>query len=440
MRTPFTTTIYTRLLKPYLSPRVLAIGLMAYANAIPALLTASTLSIWLKEFGLSYSSIGLFSLVHLPYNFKFLWAPVLDHVSLPFLTEHLGQRRGWLFFCQFITIVAILIMGLLQPSDHLVSFIVLAVLASFAASSQHVILLAYQVQTMPSREWGVAEGMSVFGFRMGLLTSGAGALYLASFFTWNTVYLLMAGLMFVALLMILIIPEPCTESAPSLSSEHSLTSRLVHWFRNVAWRSYQDFIQRQGWVWVLIFMMLYRLPDHVLGPMPTLFYLDLGFSKVTIATASKVFGLATTVIGGFCGGLLLREWSFHKTLLVAGILHGLSMLCFLVLLNAGCHLPTLYITVGLEHLTSGLGLTALFAYQFSQSNTKYAATQLALMTAAAALGHRLGGVCSGYLVEGLQWSGFFSVVTLSAIPGLLLIRFLPGQDPKVGVASVPQTN
>lgn len=350
----------------------------------------------------------------------------------------MGQRRGWLFILQLITISAVFAMGLLEPQSSILTMISLSVLISLAAASQHVILLAYQVQTLQSREWGVGEGISVFGFRMGLLTSGAGALYLASFLSWNEVYLLMAGIMGLALLAILFIPEPQHRPQFARQENLSILGNVKSWFKTVGLRSYTDFMKHQGWHLVILFMMIYRLPDHILGPMPSLFFLDLGFTKAQIATVSKLFGLIMTVLGGLIGGLLLREWSFHKTLLIAGIFHGLSMMCFLILLSAGNHLPTLYTTIALEHFSSGMGLTAFFSYQFSQCNPKFAATQLAMMTAAAAVGHRLGGVCSGFVVDALQWSGFFWVVTLSAIPGIMMIRFLPGQRSHEPIGSIPQ--
>lgn len=421
-------------IRPYTDHRVLAIGMIAYANAIPALLTASTLAIWLKEYGLSYSAIGLFSLVHLPYNFKFLWAPILDQARLPILGNIMGQRRSWLFLLQLICILCLLWMAQLNPGENLMGFITLSVLTSVAAASQHVLLLAYQVQTLESREWGVGEGMSVFGFRMGLLSSGAGALYLATILPWSWVYTVLAGVMALALLVVLLIPEPQVLHEGEYSKEDCLKDRIAAWFRNIFLKAYKDFTQRNGWVWLLVFMMLYRLPDHLLGPLPSLFLLDIGYSKAEIATVSKVFGLITTILGGLVGGLLLREWSFHKTLLFAGIFHGFSMLGFLFLNQTGYDMPTLYSIMALEHFSSGLGLTAFFSYQMSQCNPKFAATQLAIMTAAAALGHRLGGLAGGVLVDWLSWGGFFIIVCLSTIPGILmasgLTRTIPAKDDK----------
>ncbi len=420
-------TQLTGLIRPYTDHRVLAIGMIAYANAIPALLTASTLAIWLKEYGLSYSAIGLFSLVHLPCNFKFLWAPILDQARLPILGKRMGQRRSWLFLLQLMSILCLLWMALLNPSENLMGFITLSVLTSIAAASQHVILLAYQVQTLESREWGVGEGMSVFGFRMGLLSSGAGALYLASILPWSWVYTILAGVMALALLVVLLIPEPETIHEIEYTKAIHLKDRINSWFHNVFLQAYKDFTRRHGWLWILAFMVLYRLPDHLLGPLPSLFLLDVGYSKAEIATVSKVFGLVTTILGGLTGGLLLREWSFHKTLLFAGVFHGASMIGFILLNQTGYHMPTLYSVMALEHFSSGLGLTAFFSYQMSQCNTKFAATQLALMTAAAALGHRIGGLAGGYLVDWLNWGGFFVIVSVSTIPGILMVLGLPGR-------------
>jgi len=411
-------------IRPYGDPRILAIGMIAYGNGIPLLLTSSTLAVWLKDYGLSYSAIGLFSLVQLPYNFKFLWAPVLDQVQIPYLGRYMGQRRSWLFILQLITIVCLGILSRLSPTEDLTLFVSVCLLTSVAAASQHVLLLAYQVQTIEQRDWGVGESLSVFGFRMAILTSGAGALYMASWMPWQDVYLILAAVMVVCLVVVLIIPEPHIDNLLVYKKGDTFSQKVYLWFKNVAWKSYADFMKREGWVSVLVFMLIFRAPDYLLGAMPTLFFLDLGFSKVQVAEVSKFYGLIMTILGGFVGGVMIREWRFKKTLLIAGYFHGFSMLFYLWQNAVGYHIPTLYATISLENFSGGMGLTAFFSYQLTQCKPQFAATQLALMTATVAISQRIGGVFSGILVDNLGWNEFFSIVALSAIPGVLWIHRL----------------
>jgi MFS transporter, PAT family, beta-lactamase induction signal transducer AmpG len=172
-------------LRQYLDPRVLAIGCIAYANGLPLLLTSKTLGVWLETYGLNYTSIGLFGLLHIPYTCKFLWAPILDHVPLPFLKGLLGQRRSWLFLTQLTAILGLFVMILLDPVENLISFFACGFVVSISAASQHILLLTFQMESLHSRDWGIGEGMGVFAYRMAILTGGAGALFLATTFSWK---------------------------------------------------------------------------------------------------------------------------------------------------------------------------------------------------------------------------------------------------------------
>lgn len=408
-------------LRQYFDLRVLAIGCIAYANGLPLLLTSKTLGIWLETYGLNYTSIGLFGLLHLPYTCKFLWAPILDHVPLPFLKRFLGQRRSWLFLTQFTAILGLFAMILLDPVQNLIPFVACGLVVSISAASQHILLLAFQMESLDSRDWGIGEGMSVFAYRMAILTGGAGALFLATTFSWKEVYLIITLLMFIGLFAVLIMNEP-----DPYESEHSYSfNRPWEWLHYALIRPFKDFMTQQGWWAILVFMLIYRLPENLLGMMQTLFLIDIGFSYIEIGSVAKVFGLGTTILGGIIGGYSIRIYGFKKSLFWGGIGHGASLILFLCQNQLGPDLSFLYFTIGAEHFFSGLSLTAFFSYQLTCCNLRFAATQLALLTSFASLTKTIASPVAGYVIDSFGWSPYLILIILSSLPGIWWISKIP---------------
>jgi PAT family beta-lactamase induction signal transducer AmpG len=412
-------------IRPYSDRQVLAIGLIAYANGLPLLLTAKTLGVWLKSYGLDYMSIGLFGLMHIPYTIKFLWAPLLDQVPLPFLKQYLGQRRSWLCLVQITAIIGLSLMTFLDPIQNVRAFVACGVLVSISAASQHVLLLTYQMETLQSRNWGIGEGMGVFGYRMAILTSGAGALYLATYFTWKEVYIFMTFLMSIGLFAVLIMREPDSVS-PQYSSSLQTTRE---WIRHAMLGPIKDFMAQQGWKAILVFMLIYRLPEHLLGMMQPLFLLDLGFTYIDISNVAKVFGLGATILGGLMGGHWIRLHGYKTILFWGALAHGLSCLLFLVQGRLGTNIPFLYLTIGTEHFFSGVALTSFFSYQLTCCNLRFAATQLALLTSLAALSRTLCAPLGGSVVEYFGWTPYLVLVFISAVPGVLWVYRIPFSRP-----------
>ncbi|MBA3812999.1 MAG: MFS transporter [Alphaproteobacteria bacterium] len=376
------------------------------------------MGVWLKSYGLDYTTIGLFGLLHLPYALKPLWAPLLDHVPLPFFTKALGQRRSWLCLAQLTAIAGLLGMISSDPVENLYAFVSCGLLVTFSAASQHILLLAYQMETLRSRDWGVGEGMSVFGYRMGILTSGPVALSLATYFSWQEVYSLLAFLMVVGLIPVLMGDNLEHISAPSLAKNRG-------WFRYAVVAPFKDFTRQKGWIAILVFMLLYRLPHSLLSMMQTLFLLDLGFTKIEISLIAKTFGMGTVIVGGFIGGYWIRRYGYKRTLLWGAMAHGIACLLFLVQARLGANLPFLYVTIGAEHFCGGLMLTAFLSYQLTCANVAFAATQLALLTAFTNLGSVFAKPISGVVIDTFGWVPFLMLVFLSAIPGILWVYRIP---------------
>jgi PAT family beta-lactamase induction signal transducer AmpG len=413
------------LIRSYTNRHVLAIGCIAYANCLPLLLTSSTLGIWLKSYGLSFVSIGFFGLLHLPYTFKFLWAPLLDQVPLPFLKRYLGQRRSWLCLLQLTAIAGLWGMAFFDPISDLKKFVACAFIVTFSSASQHVLLLTYQMEILRSQEWGVGEGMGVLGYRLGMLTSGAGALYLATFLSWQEIYFLISFLMFIGLITVLLMQEP----DPFLKDHTHSFESWRQWASYAFIGPFKDFIRQDAWKAILVFMLVYRLPENLSHMMLPLFLLDLGFSYVDIGNATKIFGLSALVIGGIIGGYWIRIYGYRKVLWWGGSAHGLSYLLFFIQNFLVANLSFLYFTTGIEHFLGGVTLTAFFAYQLTCCRITFAATQLALLTSLASLSHTLCSPLSGFLVKMCGWGPYFLIVSFSSLIGLAWIRRIPFPRP-----------
>jgi len=316
-------------------------------------------------------------------------------------------------------------MAFLDPVENLKTFIVCGFLVTISAASQHVLLLAYQMETLGSREWGVGEGMGVFGYRMAILTSGAGALYLAACFTWQEVYIIMSLIMFIGLFAVLIMREPdcfVLQHTPSFIN-------WKKWVRYAFMGPFKDFMAQTGWKAILVFMLIYRLPEHLLGMMQPLFLLDLGFTYIEMSNVAKVFGLGATILGGLMGGYWIRLYGYQKLLFWGGLANGASCLLFLVQAKLGANLSFLYVTIGVEHFFSGVALTGFFSYQLTCCSISFAATQLALLTSFSGLSRTLCAPLAGFVVEFFGWTPYLILVFISAFPGVLWVYRIPFSRP-----------
>ncbi|MFN7710271.1 MAG: AmpG family muropeptide MFS transporter [Holosporales bacterium] len=407
-------------LKVYFNRRIAVITLMCFSAGVPLLLTGSTLAFWLRQEGISYTAIGLAGLVHLPYAFKFVWSPLVDRMKLPFFTEHFGRRRGWLLFSQTILMLVLPVLGSMDPSHNLKSVIALSLVVAFASATQDTVILAYQVERLGRSAFGAGEASGVFGFRMGLLAGGAGALFLSTTLSWQVVYSLMSLLVGVGFVTTLLCAEPPVP--PGREELCSETQKgLGPWLKDAVVGPFRDFAKRQGWVYALILMMTYKLGDNLIGSMSALFYADVGYTAAEIASAVKVFGMWSSMLGGFIGGMLATRLSMLRALFWFALLHGLATFSYVYISYIGYDLNALYLTVAIEHITGGMRLTALFVLQMSLCNPAYAATQMALFTSCVNLGRNTVSGFSGWLADQLTWSQFFTVVSFSSLMPLFVI-------------------
>lgn len=420
---------------PYNDRRVLIMAFIGFSCGIPLFLTASTLSLWLNQVGVSYTKIGLISWVAFPYTIKFLWSPFIDRLKIPFLTKTLGRRRSWLLLSQISLMASIFALSQTDPSQNLTLTALFAICVSFSAATQDVTMLAYQVERLGRQQYGAGEAMGIFGYRMGMLMAGAGALYFSEFMTWNDVYQLMALFILVGVITTFIIKEPDPihnteatqkeEKARQYLHDHPKLSPkiagLFSWLYGAVICPFSNFMLSKGW-WVSILIMLfYKLGDNIIGTMTNIFLVEIGYSKSEIASVSKIFGMATSILGGFVGGYLIARIGIVKALFITAAIHGLSVLLFVLIAKTGYNLDLLYITIAIEHITSGMRTTALFAFQLTLVTPAYAATQLALLTSAVHFGRVATSSFSGLLVANLGWPSFFTLASSATIISLLLV-------------------
>ncbi|MHA1539608.1 MAG: AmpG family muropeptide MFS transporter [Alphaproteobacteria bacterium] len=400
----------------YTHPRIMLLLFLGFSSGLPLALTLSTLTIWLAEIGITKTSIGLFALAGLPYTIKFLWAPLVDNMSLPILGKLLGRRRSWALLAQAGLAASILGLGFSNPAEAPFITALWALSIAFFSATQDIILDAYRVEILEEEQYGAGAAMFVFGYRLGMLVSGAGALYLAAFWGWSFAHIIVAACIAVGAVAILVGPRPFIPVDKNDAPENVLKEALLDPFK--------DFMKREQWLFILFFVIIYKLGDATAGVMTNPFYIDIGFDKTDIANISKAFGLAATLIGGFIGGVLVTKRGIIPSLYICGFLQMLSNLLFMVLAWTGKSYLMLIATIGFENFSGGMGSAAFVAYLSILCSKKFTATQYALLASLAAFGRTFVSSSSGMLADAVSWDIFFFMTTLIAIPGIVMIRSL----------------
>jgi len=401
-----------RITQVYFSPRMLLMLVLGFASGMPLALSGGTLTAWMVAEGIDIRTIGVFSLTGLPYAFKFLWSPLMDRYVPPFL----GRRRGWMLVTQLLLVITLAALGFFNPSSYLPLVALLAVAIAFFSASQDIVLDAYRTEYLAPRERGAGAGVWIMGYRFALLVSGAAALILSDHLPWRTVYVLMGGLMTIGCAATLIAPEPLREDPagravePPGSLRDAVVLPLVEFFR------------RPGSLEILLFVILYKIGDVAAAQMTTPYILQhVGFSRTELGAVFKGLGMAATIAGSLAGGALMIRWSLKRSLFVFGVLQGVSTLSFILLEFTGRQVWALGVVIGIENVCSGMGTAAYTALLMGLCNTRFTATQYALLSSLMAVSRYITGAPTGYLAAAVGWPAFFTVCALLAVPGLLLL-------------------
>lgn len=413
----------------YMDKRMLTMIALGFSSGFPLLLVFGTLNLWLKDAGISYAAIGLFSLVKTPYSFKWAWSPLIDRIRLPLFCR-LGRRRGWALFTQIILMLSILCMSTVNPSASPLTMAFFAVLVTIASASQDIVLDAYRIESFSSKEQGAGVAIFVLGYRFGLIFSGAGAIWMASVMSWNNVYVIMSLGALIGMIAILCSKEPAQDSKKTqVSYSGSLRKRIKKFLLTAVYDPFKNFMRKPDWAIILLFIFFYRMSDAYMGPMAYPFYDDMGFSKVEIAYVSKLYGMIATILGGIAGGLIINRFGIMKSLFWFGVLQGITNLMFVAQSYAGHNIYLLTVTISLDNISAGMGATALVAYLSSLCNIAYTATQYALLSSLMSFARDVFAATSGFLADHVSWDIFFFITALMVIPGLILLAYLTKKYP-----------
>jgi PAT family beta-lactamase induction signal transducer AmpG len=393
-----------KMIRAVASRKMGSVFLYGVSSGLPLLLIGSTLKAWMKEQGVDLSLIGAFSLAGLPYSLKFLWAPLLDRYTPPWL----GRRRGWILIFQVLLALLIGAMACLEPKQSPWLLGTLCLLVAFFSASQDIVIDAYRRDLLSDEELGLGSSFAVNGYRIGMLLAGALALWQADHMPWRLVYLSMSGIMVVLMGIHLFAPEPQTSGAP-----RNLREAVILPFVN--------FFQRSYAFEILLFIVLFKIGDSMASDMFNPLFLDLGYTKSEIAAIAKVFGLWATISGGFIGALAMVQIGIGRSLWVFGILQMFSTMGFSALAHGTHNLGMLTFFIAFENLCTGMATTAYVAFLASLCDRRYTATQFALLSSFMGVPRVIFGSTSGYFAKHLGWAPYYLFCTALHVPGLLLL-------------------
>ncbi|MCZ7660459.1 MAG: MFS transporter [Xanthobacteraceae bacterium] len=418
----------------YLRPRVLIVLFLGFASGLPLALSGSTLLVWMREAGVDLATIGLFALVGTPYTIKFLWAPLVDALDVPVLSRVLGRRRGWLIFSQLLLMAATLFLGFMDPAKAPWLVALGALLVAAASATQDIVIDAFRVESLDEREQAAGMASYVAAYRVGMLASTAGALFMVSGFeglgfakpeAWTWGYVTMALLVLVGIATTLAATEPEKSAAAVADHAAHAGDNPVARVARAAYGAFSEFLTRDMAVVVLLFVVLYKFCDAFAGTMTAPFVIDLGFSRNDYAAIVKGVGLAATLIGGFAGGMVARALPLTTSLWIGAILQAMSNLVFSWLAFVGLDHWALTAAIIAENFTGAIGTVIFVAYLSALCNSPlHTATQFALLTALAAVARTYLSASAGFVAQSTGWPLFFVLSALVAIPSLVLLAWL----------------
>lgn len=447
--------------------RAVVMLLLGFAAGLPILLVFSTLSAWLRIEGVSRTEIGFFAWAGMAYTFKFAWAPLVDRLALPFLDRWLGRRRSWILFAQIALIAAMLLAASTTPGEGLVVIAMATVLIGFSSATQDIALDAWRIDVAEDEHQALMVAIYQWGYRLGMIAAGAGALMLADATSFNFAYAALAGLMVIGIAGVFMAPEPPRPKTLGGGTEAiegavggNLLGEMTAWLYSAVVAPFVDFLVRYRWIAILILTLIgaYRLNDFILGYMANPFYVDMGYTLSEIAAISGVYGVFAMLMGAMLAGLAAVRWGVYPVLMIGAVISAVSALGFTWLAivqptdpftvvdgaaltpwpmekNPAIWRLTLAITA--ENMAGGWAGTALIAYMSSLTNRAFSATQYALFSSFFALPGKLFGGFSGIMVDGLGYASFFTTTALIGAPAVLLVWIVMRWRAAREVASAP---
>jgi PAT family beta-lactamase induction signal transducer AmpG len=400
-------------LRLYLEPAPLAALFLGISSGFAFAMIGATLSTRLAQHGITKSAVTAFALTFLAYNFKFLWAPIVDNVRLP-LIGRFGQRRSWLWLVGALVMAAVAFLGIADPRETLYTVALAAIVVGVAGATFDIIIDAYRIELLEPRQLGAGSGMSQYGWRIGAAAAGALALVLAHRLGWTAAYIACAAFALPAMLVGVVMGEPARHREPARS--HGAREALVAYFSPLV-----EFLRRQGAIVVLVFVLIHKIGDTLANLTLRLLFQDLGFSNDEVAFYDVGIGFAALLVGVFVGGILYARLGMKVSVLVSLVLMAVSNLSFAALAAAGHTNIGMAAAVGFENFASGIGGVTVVAYLSALCNLRFTATQYALLSALASIAGRfLTGTSAGALIDAMGYVNFYLLTTVVALPGVIL--------------------
>lgn len=420
------TTANTSPLRLFGQPKMATLALLGFSSGLPFYLTSKTLQAWMTTAKVDLATIGFFSLVTLPYSLKFVWAPLMDRYTPPFL----GRRRGWVLITQIALLLVIAAMSLHDPRTGLKMLAINAIAIAFFSASQDISLDAYRTDVLENREMGAGAAVFVLGYRVAMITTGALAFFLADRIAWPAVYAVLAMLMVIGIVATFFAAEPVLNDAPP----RTLFEAVV--------LPFTDFFQRAGVfraLLVLLFIVAYKYSDSLAGSMTTPFLLQAGYSQSEVGAVFLGVGVIATIVGVLVAGATIGKLGINRSLWLFVIFQGLSNLTYYFLSLSEKNHALMVSAVITENFGLGLVTGAMTAYLMSMCNKRFTATQFALLSSLMAASRDILVAPAGKIVESTGWPGFFLITVSMALPALVLLPFIAPWSADVPIGAAPHT-
>ncbi|MCE0761001.1 MFS transporter [Marinobacter sp. G11] len=420
---------------------MIAMLFLGFSAGLPFLLVFSTLNARLADVGVETATIGFFSWLGITYSIKVFWAPVVDRLKLPVLNRLFGKRRSWILLAQAGIATGLYLMAAVDPLSAPETLALCGLLVAFSSATQDVAIDAYRIEIAEERLQAALAATYIFGYRLALLVAGAGALYLAEFWSWQVSYQVMAALVGVGVLTVLVAREPevnhfaaAEDIAEKVQEEAARRghlpprlAKLAGWFYAAVAGPFVDFFRRykELAIMILVLVAVYRISDIAMGVMANPFYLDfMGFSKTQVADVTKVFGFFMTILGSMVGGVLVVRYGVRRILLAGAIMTAATNLLFVVLAQYPPDIKLLALVVSADNLSGGIANVALIAWLSSMTSASFTATQYALFSSLMTLPGKFLGGFSGIVVADFGYAQFFLVAGVMGVPAILLVLYI----------------
>jgi len=411
------TTPWLKGLRPYLEPAPLAALFLGISSGFAFAMLEATLTTRLAQQGFTRSAVTAFALTFLAYNFKFLWAPIIDHVRLPILGRF-GQRRSWLWVTGALVMVAVAALGIADARESLAVFAFMAVAMAFAGATFDIIIDAYRIELLEPRQLGAGSGMSQYGWRIGATAAGALALVLAQRAGWTAAYVACAVFALPAMLAAVFMGEPARHREPAQA--RGVAQAVIAYFSPLL-----EFLARQGALVVLLFVLIHKIGDTLANLTLRLLFQELGFTNDEVAFYDVGVGFAALLLGILVGGILYSRLGMKRSVMWSLVLMAVSNFSFAALAAAGHTNIGMAAAVGFENFASGIGGVTVVAYLSALCNLRFTATQYALLSALASIvGRLITGTVAGRMIDAMGYVNYYLMTTFIALPGVFLFWYM----------------